>query len=214
MKAPFAKRLDCVFNVAKISKTTFCEKTHFPYRTLVDWMMFTEDRLPFAHSLGRLCASLLEIGVVCDVEWLLSGKGEEPYLLSESLYGAHLHGVELPSLLNIRRNHQHEPKSVITFQCLHKMISVFTKNSTPHAIYQVRDRMTPYINPGTYILINTEPTLHGSLGFVAVKLKDSKTYLRIGVSQECHFMYVNKMGTPLPQEEITDVYPVTWMSIS
>ncbi|KTD33586.1 hypothetical protein Lnau_2337 [Legionella nautarum] len=124
-----AERLRKIRNLANLNRKEICDSTEINFNTYKGWELARFGGLP-VDGAGKVIKRVAKEHVICSVEWLLYGKGLEPYLL--------------PSCTNLDNldNQTLILKEILFFQSLH-----------PDAIYtQIQDdALAPHFVPGDYV---------------------------------------------------------------
>lgn len=124
-----AERLRKIRNLANLSRKEICDQEEINFNTYKGWELARFGGLPIDGA-ERVIKRIAEENVICCIDWLLYGRGQEPYLLPR---GANLNDLNDQTLI---------PKEILLFQSFH-----------PDAIYtQIQDdALAPHFMPGDYV---------------------------------------------------------------
>ncbi len=78
-----AERLKRVRNLANLSRKDMCTSDDLNINTYKGWEIARYGGLPLDGA-KKVIKRVVNFGVVCNIDWLLYGKGEEPYIIPKS----------------------------------------------------------------------------------------------------------------------------------
>ncbi|MBA3537196.1 MAG: hypothetical protein H0T84_11400 [Tatlockia sp.] len=124
-----AGRLRKIRNLANLSRKGICDKEEINFNTYKGWELARFGGLP-VDGAEKVIKRVAKENVICSMDWLLYGRGQEPYLLPK---GTNLNDLNDESLIL---------KEILLFQSFH-----------PDVIYtQIQDdALAPQLMPGDYV---------------------------------------------------------------
>ncbi|MBA2656852.1 MAG: hypothetical protein H0U70_07670 [Tatlockia sp.] len=124
-----AERLRKIRNLANINRKEICDSDEINFNTYKGWELARFGGLP-VDGAERVIKRVAKENVICSLDWLLYGKGQEPYILPK---GTNLNDLNDQTLIL---------KEILLFQSFY-----------PDAIYtQIQDdALAPHFMPGDYV---------------------------------------------------------------
>lgn len=122
-------RLRKIRNLSNLSRKDLCNIESLNLNTYKGWELARFGGLPIDGA-EKVIKRVYQENVICDIEWLLYGKGQEPYILPKT---------------NIVSNQDKNTlvlKEILFFQSLYPNATYFTVND---------NTLLPYYKPGDYV---------------------------------------------------------------
>lgn len=124
-----AERLRKIRNLANLNRKQICDSKEINFNTFKGWELARFGGLPIDGA-ERVIKRVAKENVICSVDWLLYGKGQEPYLLPRS------------NNLTDLNDHTLILKEILVFQSFYPDVT-FTQIQD--------DALAPQFMPGDYV---------------------------------------------------------------
>lgn len=180
------------------------------YRRIERWQLGITT--PNYQQLVEFCQRLETAQLICDVQWLLTGQGREPYFLVSSTWGAHIHHVCLEEIGDARDVRQRPEIQRSLWHCLRECDHAYQGQIW---LGRIRDHaFDPFLPYGTYIgALNTTDRHFMSGGLYLVKQNEQyflRQVFQAGDHYRCEVLNRALYTTPLLPISSTTLRPVVY----
>jgi transcriptional regulator with XRE-family HTH domain len=127
-----AGRLRKIRNLANLSRKEICDKEEINFNTYKGWELARFGGLP-VDGAEKVIKRVAKENVICSIDWLLYGRGQEPYLLPRSTSLNDLNDLNAHTLIL---------KEILLFQSFH-LDAIYTQIQD--------DALAPQFMPGDYV---------------------------------------------------------------
>ena len=177
-----AQRLRKIRNFANLNRKEICDSEEINFNTYKGWELARFGGLP-VDGAERVIKRVAKENVICSPDWLLYGKGQEPYLLP---LNNTLTGLNDQTLIL---------KEILVFQSLYPNV-IFTQIQD--------DALSPQFMPGDYVagIKSSSDTILEALNqpcIVELPNEDILVrYLKQGQNKNCYQLVATNMNSSLP----------------